>query len=370
MKKLIPFLFSLLLLGACSSDSSKEGETDEEKRAKKVKFLPEAAGEFGEIVIVMNKEKWNGEVGVALKEVFHADVPGLLRSEPHFVTRIIDPFQFNKLLKTAKNLVYVTTFDGKQPADKWLQKTFSEAARQRVQTEENLFMNTSDDQYARGQKVLQLFGKDEKSLIAELNKPENQKKLRNYFNFAERARLAKELRMSSATKNIVSGLRAKFGYTIKIPGSFELARSEDDFMWARYLPPTGASKNLFVYFKEYDSEEEFQQAQIIGLRDEIGKKYIFGDPNNPESYMTTETNFVPLSFRNINFDDKYTVETKGAWKTHNNSIGGSFVSYTFADVETKRLYYIEGFVIHPNKEHREAIRELESLLTTFRLANV
>lgn len=373
MKKLIPFLFSILLLGACAGESSdkKNGDTtEEEKTARKTSFLPEAAGEYGEVVIVMNKEQWSGEVGVALKEVFHASVPGLLRNEPYFVTRIIDPFQFNKLLKTAKNLVYVTTLDGNQPADNWLKNTFSDESKQRIRANENMFMNTSDDQYARGQKVLQLFGKDQNSLITQLNKPENQEKIRNYFNIAERQRLAKELGMSSATRTIVASLKEKFGYTIKIPGSFELAMTEEDFMWARYLPATGASKNLFVYFKEYTSEEEFEKAKIINLRNEIGKKYIFGDPENRESYMITEENYVPISSRNINFNDQYTVETKGAWKTNNNSIGGSFVSYTFVDKSTQRLYYIEGFVIHPNEEHREAIRQLEALLTTFRAANV
>lgn len=373
MKKLIPFLFSLLLLVACageSSDKKSSEETEGEKAAKKTSFLPEAAGEYGEVVIVMNKEEWDGELGVALKGVFHASVPGLLRNEPYFVTRIIDPFQFNKLLKTAKNLVYVTTLKGNQPADKWLQNTFSDASKERIRSNPNLFMNTSDDQYARGQKVLQLFGKDKKTLISHLTKPENQEKIRNYFNIAERERLANDLGMSSATRNIVAGLKEKFGYTIKIPGSYELAMSEEDFMWARYLPATGASKNLFVYFKDYTSREEFEKAKIIGLRNEIGRKYIFGDPENPESYMTTEETYVPIASRTISFNDTYTVETKGAWKTNNNSIGGSFVSYTFVDEASKRLYYIEGFVIHPNEEHRESIRQLEALLTTFRPSNV
>ena len=105
---------------------------------------------------------------------------------------------------------------------------------------------------------------------------------------------------------------------------------------------------------------------MIKLRNEVGKKYVFGDPDNEESFMTTEDVYVKPVFRNINFDGKYTVETKGVWKTNNLSVGGTFVSYTFVDEETNRLYYVEGFVIHPNEDHRELIREMESLLTTFR----
>ena len=139
-------------------------------------------------------------------------------------------------------------------------------------------------------------------------------------------------------------------------------------MWARFLPPVGASKNLFVYYKEYKSQEEFEFNNVVELRNEIGKKYIYGDPENEESFMITETEFMKPSFRTINFNDQYTVEMRGAWKTNNFSVGGTFISYTFVDQPTNRLYYIEGFVIHPNEEHRELIREMESLLTTFRSA--
>ena len=82
--------------------------------------------------------------------------------------------------------------------------------------------------------------------------------------------------------------------------------------------------------------------------------------------MITENKYMQPVFRNINFRDKYTVEMRGAWKTNNFSVGGTFVSYTFVDEQKGKLYYIEGFVIFPNEDHRELIREMESLLTTFR----
>lgn len=366
MKKLIPLLFIMFWVVSCAS----EPKTEEEKEAAKArneKLLPDASGEYGEVVIVMNKKRWKGELGVALKEAFHGDIPGLARKEPYFTTRVIEPSEFNRIFKLAKNLVYVTTFEATNSADRYLQNTFTEDAKQKAMADPELFMNTGENQYAKGQKILRLFGKDQRSLIANLK--ENKQLIRNFFNIAERERLARELRMSQATRTVVDGLRSKFGYSIKIPGSYELAMSEQDFMWARYLPPVGASKNLFVYFKEYESQDEFSHENIIKLRNEIGKQYIFGDPENAESYMTTEEKYVPISQRNISFDGKYTVETKGAWKTNNLSVGGSFVSYTFLDESTNRLYYIEGFVIHPNEEHREVIRELESLLTTFRSAS-
>jgi len=361
IKKLVVLFVILLSVTSCSMES-------ETKKKSNPNLLPNSSGEFGEVVIVINKEKWNGELGESLKEVFHGTIPGLTRPEPYFTTRVIEPFQFNRIFRLAKNIVYVTSFEGNKPADRWLQNTFSEEAKQTILNDPTEFMRTQDDQYALGQKVLRLFGKDDAALMKNLE--ENKKIIRNYFNIAEKKRLAVKIKSSTAGKKIAKRLKDKFGYNVKIPAGYELSILEEDFSWVRYLPNVGASKNLFIYFKPYESSDEFSHDNIIKLRNKIGKNYIYGDPDNSESYMTTEEKYVRLAQRDINFNGNYTVETKGAWKTNNLSVGGTFVSYTFVDQESNRLYYIEGFIIHPNEPHRELIREMESLLTTFRPGKV
>ncbi|OEK00034.1 hypothetical protein BFP97_00225 [Roseivirga sp. 4D4] len=366
MKKLLALLFIASLI-ACSGEKDQQ-EVGEEKEgnAKNTSFLPDATGESGEIVIIINKRKYDGALGEAIKEVFRETVPGLTRPEPMFTIRVIEPFEFNRIFRVARNLVYVTSFEGSSAADKWLQGTFSETSRERIFNNPDLFMQTSEDQYSKGQKILQLFGKDDASLIKNLK--ENKGLVQNFFNIAEKQRLARTIQMSTASKGILRKVNDRLGINIKIPAGYELSMLEDDFMWVRALPAVGPSKNLFVYSKPYTSQDEFKYENIIKLRNEAGKKYIYGDPENKESYMITETEYMDPVFRNINFNDQYTVEMKGAWKTNNFSVGGTFVSYTFVDEGTERLYYIEGFVIHPSEDHRELIREMESLLTTFRVS--
>ena len=367
MKKLLT-LIMLSLLVACSGDPKQEeiGVEGESKgmKAKNKSFLPDAAGESGEIVIVMNKKKYDDKLGDAIKEVFRETVPGLTRPEPMFTIRVIEPFEFNRIFKVARNLVYVVSYEGNSAADKWLQGTFGEASKERIFKDPELFMQTSEDQYAKGQKILQLFGTSDDALIKNMTTKSHL--IQNYFNIAEKERLAKSLKMTSASRNILRKVNDQLGVNIKIPAGYELALLEDDFVWVRALPAVGPSKNLVIYSKPYTSETEFETDNVIKLRNEVGKKYIFGDPENENSFMTTETKYMQPVFRNINFNNQYTVEMKGAWKTNNFSVGGTFVSYTFVDETSERLYYIEGFVIHPSEDHRELIREMESLLTTFR----
>lgn len=361
MKKLLLLSFILLSVISCVSKSEKDGEG---KSKMDDSFLPEATGQPGELVIVMNKEKWKTELGDALKEVLHAKVPGLSRNEPSFTTRVIEPFQFNRIFQLSRNIIYVTTLDGTAPADKWLQNTLTDNSKERIKTEPDLFMYNSDNQYARRQKVMHLFGNNETELIKHIK--ENDEIIRNYFNMAERERLAVDIRASVDSKAISNRYQKEHGYYIKVPVGYEVALDEVDFTWSRYLPSVGPSKNIFVYYKDYESQEEFKHENVIKLRNEIGKKYIYGDPENKESFMITETEFMKPVFREINFDDKYTVEMRGAWKTNNFSVGGTFISYTFVDQTTNRLYYVEGFVIHPNEQHRELIRQMESIISTFR----
>lgn len=361
MKKLLILSLALLSVVSCVSKSEKEGDV-----ASKMddSFLPQATGQAGELVIVMNKEKWSNELGEALKETFHASVPGLSRNEPAFTTRVIEPFQFNRIFQLARNIVYVTTLDGKTPADKWLQNTLTENSKERIKNEPDLFMYNSDNQYAQRQKVMHLFGNNDAELIQHIR--ENGEILRNYFNMAERQRLATDIRASVDSKAISNRFQKEHGYYIKIPVGYEVAIDEDNFTWSRFLPSVGASKNIFVYYKDYESQDEFKHENIVKLRNEIGKKYIYGDPENPESFMITETQYMRPIHREINFDGKFTVETRGAWKTNNFSVGGTFISYTFVEESTNRLYYVEGFIIHPNEQHRELIRQMESIISTFR----
>lgn len=361
MKKLLALVF-LVTLVACSEEKGEQAVGD--GKAKSTSFLPDASGETGEIVIIINKRKYDGPLGDAIKEVFRETVPGLTRTEPMFTIRVIEPFEFNRIFRVARNLVYVTSFEGTSAADKWLQGTFSEASRERIVNDPELFMQTSENKYSNGQKILQVFAKDDATLIKNLK--EKRTLVQNFFNIAEKERLARTIKMSTASKNILRQVNDRLGINIKIPAGYELSILEDDFMWVRALPAVGPSKNLFVYSKPYTSQDEFKNENIVKLRNEVGKKYIYGDPENRESYMITETEYMDPVFRNINFNDQYTVEMKGGWKTNNFSVGGTFVSYTFVDEASERLYYIEGFVIHPSEDHRELIREMESLLTTFR----
>lgn len=345
------FLFPfLLLLISCGENAG--GNTDSSK--------PRARGEIGEIILVMDSAKFQGPVGDAVRGIFEDDIRGLERQEKIFNLRRVDPASMNRLLRMATNIVYVTTFDDNRPGSKAINAQFNQNSRQMAQDDPSLFMLRNEDEFAIGQEVLYLFGNNEEQLVKNLEA--NKNRIQNLYEVRERERLGRGIlsRKNSAIK--VKGLE-KFGIGINVPASYQFVQEDADFIWIRQPTPTTnrADISLFFYQTDYTSEGQLFPENIIKLRDGITRNRIFGDPAVKNSYIEVQQQSVP-SFRNITIDGRYAIELRSQWRTHNISMGGSFLSYTVVDEKSAKLYYMEGFVYYPNEVHRPSLREIETIL--------
>ncbi len=343
-------VFSAFLI-SCGEDG-KGGLSDNAK--------PKARGSIGEIVLAIDSAKWAGPVGDELREIFEADLPGMLRSESMFKVHRVDPRAMTRMLKMYTNLIYVTTFDDKKGGSQTINAQFSKESKERASADPSLYSLRMEDEYATGQEVLYLFGNTEEELVANLRK--NRDRLQNLFEVRERGRLEKPLftRKNSAAEYEA---RTKLGIEIKAPASYQIAKSADDFLWLRSPSPTERRPDISVFFYEtdYTSEEQTFPANIQSLRDSVVAKHVFGDPEDPRSFMVSEKQ-IPPAFRNMVINDNFTVEIRGTWKTNNLSMGGTYLGYLMVDPAKGKLYYMEGFVYFPNEMHRDALREIQAIL--------
>ncbi len=362
MKKLI-FLPFLLLIGLLSLSSCESEEGDESSNKSS---LPIARGEAAEIILAIDSAKWNGPVGDVLKDIFYATVPGNFRDENLFTLRRVDPVKMNSVLQSAHSLVYVTTLDSRSAGSRRISSLFSKESIERIVADSSLFINRRKDQFARGQEVLYLFGKNDAELIKNLK--QNKDKLREVFNNNERLRLEKKLYAATPERGIMNKVEDKFGVQIKIPRGYKIASESDNFLWIRQLSPNTyePDKNLYFYETDYYSEEQLFPSSLIDLRDQIGQENIFGDPARPNTYMKTEKEILP-SFKNLQINGNFASEIRGAWRTNEIIMGGSFISYAIVDAEKGKIYFIEGFVYFPNEPHRELMREFETIIKTAKI---
>lgn len=323
--------------------------------------LPAARGAAGEVILVMDSAAWKGELGDEIRETFMKAIPGLPQPEPYFNLRYVDPSKLNSVLRSAKNMLYVTTLDNDSPAGRKIRSYFTESSIKRIQEDPDLFMYPKKNEFARGQEVLYLFGETEEDLINNLERRREQ--VRKFFSNVERERLQKNLYKAKEERPISEKLLKDHQFYIRIPFGYELVPQEkaENFVWIRQLGQE-VDKSVIVYYEDYTSESVFQPDSIVAFRNRITEKYI---ADSETVHMVLQEQ-IPVEFDTVTFNGKFAVEARGLWKLNNNSMGGPFLSYTFVDEALGRLYYLEGFVYSPGEKKRPHIREMETILHTFR----
>lgn len=330
--------------------------------------LPPSSGRTGDVFLIMDSAQWKGPLGAVMDSLFSAEMEGLPRKESIFHMRWIDPRKLNFVLKQRRNLIFAVTLDQRTSGANHIKRTFTPESLEKIKTEPNLFSQNSRNIYAKNQEVLFLFGKTEPELIQNLR--EHGGKFVDYFNLSERERQTKSLYKAGQLKGIPQILRKDFNAEMRVPFGYQLVMNEKDFLWVRQINPQD-DKDIFIARKPYTSTEQFKRDSLIAFRDRICRQNIFEDPERSDTYLLTETSipFKPVITREINFNKKFAVEMRGLWRTNNLTMGGPFISFAFVDEAQNMFYYIEGFTFSPGKDQREIIRELETILYTFKVSS-
>lgn len=325
--------------------------------------LPRATGKAGEILLIMDSLQWNGRVGAEIKKILRAEVPALPQDEPMFSVIYTHPERNMRLLTSLRNIIYVFTLDQNSPGTRRVTRTITPETIERINQDTSFFMSNRKDVFARGQEVMYLFGSNEDLLIDHLRK--NGKKIIDHFNRLEKERLARSLFTKQATDGVSAFLRRDQKVEISIPVGYKLADRRDDFVWMRQIG-ANTDKDIFITWKPYESEYQFLPDSLIAWRNETAKKYLFEEPSNPISYLVTEEQNARVLSQQVNFNGHFAMEIRGLWRTNTRTMGGPFIGYGIADEPQGLIYYIEGFAYAPGTDKREFMRELETILWSFK----
>ena len=348
------FFLSILLLSSCSDSKNTN--------------IPQASGLTGDIFLIMDSTQWKGPLGTVLDSLFSAEMEGLPRAEPIYRMRWIDPHKLNFVLKQRRNLIFAVTLDQRSSGASVVKKVFTKESLDQIRANPDFFSQNDQNVFSKGQEVLYLFSTTEKQLIQHVRK--NGKKIIEYFDLKERERLTASLFKSNQLKNVSQILRKDFQCEMKVPFGYQLVMNNEEFLWVRQINPKD-DKDIFISRKKYTSQDQFKRDSLINWRDEICQKYLYGDPERSDTYLVTETNVdhKPILTKEVAFHKKFAVEMRGLWRTNNFVMGGPFLSYTLVDQPKGMIYYIEGFTFSPGKDQREIIRELETILNTFKISS-
>lgn len=349
MNKYLLSLAFLALLGC--------GET---KRNIKSEFLPNARGEADEIILVIDSTQWADTVGLALelKKTFLAPMLGLPQDEPLFKVSKVNPKKLNSTLKSASNMVFVTTLDSRTSESRAIQNYFTDQALNKVKRDTSQFMRVLKDEFARGQNVMFLFAATEEQLAQKIRY--NRANLQEYFEGAAKKKIQAKL-FKNSLKELSRQLRNDMGVGLTIPFGWERAKNLKNFVWYRKMDAQ-SEQSVFVYYEPYQDRNMFND--IGAFRDRITSTYL-RDGEKPSKYIKRQE-IINVFTERVTFNDNFAVEARSLWKISDNSRGGPFLSYTIVDESNGMVYYVEGYVDSPGTKKKNLMRELEAILGTFK----
>ena len=291
------YLFRTFLLAACLLAALS-------CKPQKKQLLPNVSGKAGEILVIIERDQWEGDLGVAIRTTLADDTPYLAQREPLFNLSNVPSGSFNNMFKMHRNMLVVNI----NP--------------QNVKTG----MVYKNNQWARPQAIAQLNALDEAQAL-----------------------------------EIFQPVLALTGGILHFPSGYKLRKRTDDFLWIADEKQS-TNQTVLVYTYPVSGPDVFTLEQIIAARNTVMQANVPGMFDG--SYMTTSTAVEPttrpLRYHGIDF-----METRGFWEVHGDYMGGPFVSHSFYSQDGKSVIVLEAFVYAPRYDKRQYLRQVESILYSF-----
>ncbi len=322
--------------------------------------LVPSAGRVGEIMVVMDSTKWNSEIAITLKKILASPADGMLKDEPSFKLKFVQPKDFTGFFKKHRNLLFVATTDSKTVSGSPMQNIFGAEVFRKVTAGEDVFMYIKKNTFAKNQELIYVIADSDKKLVDNLIKSKD--RIKNYFEQEEFRRITESFSTNKLSADIATKINKKFGLNAIVPAGMEIVKEDSaqnmPFIWFGDIK-NNAYQNIYISAKPYINKEDLSEKNLVLWHNELGKKYI----SMANSYFTIETEVQPY-FKTQTLNNTFVADLRGAWTLENHTRGGTFVSLTRLSQDKKRIISITAYVYAPSEDKIELMRRLEAVLRT------
>lgn len=324
MRRTILFVMACLAVVSCGRTSSQ-------------KLLPSVSGKAGEILVVMDKTPWEGNLGAEVRELLACDCPYLVQREPLYSLVNIVPSNFANIFQVHRNLLI---FD----------------INPQVREEKISYLS---DVWARPQCVVQVNAASEESALALVK--ENSELIVNTIEQAERDRVVANT-MRYEELSIAKEIAEIFPGTLHFPSGYKLMKKTSDFVWVADVKQYVTQGVLIYRYPVKGDQSDFDLDEIIRHKNSILKDNVPGMFEN--TYMTVADAFPP-TLKFVKYKSREMAQIRGFWEVYNDYMGGPFVSHVFYSPDGKEMIVLDAFVYAPRYDKRQYLRQVESLLYSF-----
>lgn len=265
-------------------------------------------------------------------------------------------------IKNKKNIIIVAPLNSNSEVAAYIKSILDSTVYKFVEADSEFVFNKYN-LWSGDQLVMILTSTDVETL--QKNILESKVNLVHYFTKISNKRLYQSLYNAKYEKRDVEArLLDKYGWIIYVQADFHLAldKSNDNFVWLRRAINTDMERWIFIHWIDNGSPAWLNEDSVLAIRNRMTQKF----------YVTTDGNaFVEVSkeqtptISEVNFKNNYALLTQGFWRFSDKSGGGPFLSYTFYDELTKRIYMLDGSVYAPKYYKKNLIQQVDVTLQSF-----
>lgn len=304
-------------------------------------LYPNATGKPGEMLLIIDDNKWSSPVGDSIRGVFNRAVYGLPQPEPNFDIINISNKAFSRLFQTHRNIVRVRI--SPQITESYVKVKKDVWAKPQIYFEIHANHDSS---------FHKMFDQHKESILDSLLNSDVNNYIKGYKRFN-----------AGETKNIFR----KKGLDLAIPKGFTLKKQAKDFIWISH-ENTVLTQGLLAFFIDYTDTAQFQQKILIHQIDSVLKKNVPAGPNG-KAYMQTEKYLGPQYTKYLT-NNNFTVKLRGLWEAEGYPMGGSYVATAIPEVQRNRITVLLGFVFSPKLEKRNYQRQLEAIISSIKFVAI
>ena len=325
MKKILLALAALLALASCKNTKA---------------LLPNVSGKAGEIIVVIEKADWEGNLGTKVRDLLACDCPWLAQKEPLYSLVNVAPGGFGDLFKVHRNIVYFALSSQLDSAGVAYRHDVWAAPQCLVQ----ISAHNADE-------AANLLTENGKTIVSFIEQAERDRVIRNSIRYEER--------------EIAPKVAEVFGGSPHFPMGYKLKKITDDFGWIADEKQYTIQGILIYKYPATGAADELSLENIIARRNEYLKDNVPGMFEN--TWMTTGE-YMPPTIEFFRYRGREFAQVRGLWEVENDYMGGPFVSQSFYSPDGSSVIVTEAFVYAPKYDKRQYLRQVESILFSWEWA--
>ena len=298
-------------------------------------LLPTVSGKAGEVLVVIEKNDWDSQLGESVRGVLADEYPFLPVQEARYSVSNVSHGGFIEMFQVHRNIVF---FDINPQAA----STGVKFIKDKWATPQCLVLVS-----AHTAEMADSLFRDKAELIIET------------IEQAERERVITNTRKYE-NKSVYPAVSKVFGGSVHVPSGYKLAKITDDFAWIQDKKQY-TTQGIFVY-RYPVGKDDFTMENLVNNRNRMLKANVPGMFEG--TYMVTGTYWTPQT-RYLKYKGRDFAETHGMWEVEGDFMGGPFVSHAFYSPDGKYIVVAEAWVYAPKFDKRQYLRQTESLLYTW-----